>query len=103
MFDACQGSNHIVRLDRDHEHIGYLHLLGVSDHSDWNCEVHQPSNGCPVFLQVLSAIEMINPQSTQDREKLVRSFQMLTEVSRTHICLSHFRSCLRFGSYEGAP
>ena len=56
MFDACKGSFHVIGLHRDHEDIGVVHLLGVSDHADRDREVHQACNGRPVFLQVRGAL-----------------------------------------------
>src|SRR5215471_18579929 len=49
---------------------------------------------------VLSAYEIIIPQSTQYWEKLVRIFQVLAEVSSTSIGLSDFRSRVAFGGNE---
>jgi hypothetical protein len=43
-----------------------------------------------------SSHKMINPQSTQNREKLVRIIQGLTEVLRTRVGLLHFNSTLTF-------
>jgi hypothetical protein len=40
----------------------------------------------------LGARSIIIPQTTQHREKLVKSFQVFTELSRTCIDLSNFRS-----------
>src|SRR5215467_9822016 len=56
MFDAGKGSDHIVGLDSDDKSIGVVHLGGVCDHTDRNCEVHQASNSRSVFLQVRSAL-----------------------------------------------
>ena len=56
MFDACEGSVHVIGFDGDDEDIGIVHLRWISDHGNRNRKVHQPCNGCPVFLQVRGAL-----------------------------------------------